>query len=110
MFSYATIFNAPYENSPNTVIIVTQTEFGGMVGETHLSFTVQVGTLTSEGLKIENTFNDLDNAWNYMKMAYKSVQGRRERIDFWHTMKAISPKGREEQSQRERDEAIARVI
>lgn len=92
-------------------IVITSQEFSGMVGESHFSHLVQPATIChKDGLKVGVPFSDNEGAYNFLKANYKNVEGRGERISYWHKMKDLSPEGLAAEADRSTAEAIARVI
>jgi hypothetical protein len=72
-------------------ILFQTAELPGMVGETvysHDAFLIQPG---SSGMPILTPYEYKD-----LKAHYNQIEGKNERIKFWHLMKPFSPKGQEE--------------
>lgn len=56
---------------------------------------------------IKNTCETI--LYNDLKVIYKQIEGKKERIKFWHAIKTMSPESIEEENARSKAEAISIV-
>lgn len=93
-------------------IMVTSCEFDtGMFGEQARTFCVQVASVSRDrGVTVHRTSSCIEEAYDMMRECYPYVVGRKERIKYWHFMKAMSPKGRDEYAREQFEYARARAI